>query len=120
KSPFPCLDSGNPVDYPTGTTTCTPLAENPDFHKPSSVSGVADLPGGNLMVTLGLWDEFVGRPFVRASTTFHELGHNGELWHGGKPAIWGNAALNTATYVEPNCKPNYFSSMSYLFQVHGL
>ena len=72
------------------------------------------------MVTLGLWDEFVARPFVRASTTFHELGHNLNLWHGGLPAIWGNKAQVTATYIEPNCKPNYFSSMSYLFQKHGL
>ena len=72
------------------------------------------------MVTLGLWDEFVARPFVRAATTFHELGHNLNLWHGGQPAIWGNKAQNTATYIEPNCKPNYFSSMSYLFQKHGL
>lgn len=94
--------------------------ESPDFHVPLSSSGVADLPGGNALVTLGLWDEFVGRPFVRASTTFHEIGHNLDLWHGGVPVIWGNKALNTATIVEPNCKPNYLSSMSYLFQVHGL
>ena len=53
------------------------------------------------MVTLGLWDEFVARPFVRASTTFHELGHNLNLWHGGQPAIWGNKAQNTATSSSP-------------------
>ena len=28
--------------------------------------------------------------------------------------------FDTATYVEPNCKPNYLSVMSYLFQAHGL
>jgi archaellum component FlaC len=28
--------------------------------------------------------------------------------------------LNTATYIEPQCKPFHISSMSYLFQVHGL
>ena len=50
---------------------------------PTSASGVAELPGGNFMVTLGFWDEFVGRPFVRASTTFHELGHTLGLFHGG-------------------------------------
>ena len=84
------------------------------------------------MVTLGFWDEFVGRPFVRASTTFHELGHTLGLFHGGPETeltgesgawqpgavAWGNAS--TATFAEPNCKPNYLSSMSYLFQVHGL
>src|SRR5206468_1174421 len=26
----------------------------------------------------------------------------------------------TSTYIEPNCKPNYLSSMSYMFQVIGL
>ena len=72
------------------------------------------------MVALGLWDEFVGRPFVRASTTFHELGHNWELWHGGTSAIWGDNAISQATYIEPHCKPYYLSSMNYLFQVHGL
>jgi len=72
------------------------------------------------MVTLGFWDEFVGRPFVRASTTFHEIGHNLNLWHGGFPATWGNKALNTSTFVEPTCKPDLLTSMSYAFQVHGL
>jgi hypothetical protein len=72
------------------------------------------------MITLGRWDEFVARPFVRASTTFHELGHNFNLWHGGAPAVVGNKALNLATRIEPNCKPDYLSSMSYLYQIHGL
>jgi len=69
-----------------------------------------------------MWDEFVGSPFVRASTMFHELGHNLGLFHGGLPPIWGDKTKNppTATYIEPNCKPNYLSSMSYLFQVNGL
>jgi hypothetical protein len=92
---------------------------NKNHHVPTSASGIAD-PGGNAMVTLGMWDEFVGTPFVRASTIFHELGHNLGLFHGGLPPIWGDTTKNTATYIEPNCKPNYFSSMSYLFQVHGL
>jgi hypothetical protein len=89
---------------------------------PSSVSGVADLPGRNLLITLGLWDteHFVGSEFVQASTTLHETGHNLNLWHGGSPAHFGSKALSTVTFVEPNCKPNYLSSMSYQFQVHGL
>ena len=131
---LPCLRFGQPATYDTVDTngpacSVAPLPNfkgpNPNFsqleyHVPASTSGIADLPGGSAMVTLGLWDEFVARPFVRASTTFHELGHNLNLWHGGQPAIWGNKAENTATYIEPNCKPNYFSSMSYLFQKHGL
>ena len=30
------------------------------------------------MVTLGLWDNFLGTDFVQASTTMHEFGHNFE------------------------------------------
>jgi hypothetical protein len=125
RSDFPCLRTGGqnpgPIDYPNGTSCTGPqITSNPDFHIPTSASGVADLPGGNAMITLGFWDEFVGRPFVQASTTFHELGHNYNLWHGGNQAIWGNKALGTSSYIEPNCKPNYLSAMSYLFQVHGL
>ena len=100
------------------------LPDSPDFHHPTTASGVADLPGGNVLVTLGLWDDFVGRPFVRAATTFHETGHNLGLWHGGYAAVWGNkhplVGSPTSTDIDPNCKPNYLSSMSYMFQVIGL
>jgi VCBS repeat-containing protein len=118
KSPFPCLDANNsPTSYTNGVCS---VADNPDFHVPISSSGIADLYGGNVLITLGLWDNFLGTPFVQASTLLHELGHNLGLSHGGLPAIWGDKALGTASYFEPNCKPNYLSSMSYLFQVHGL
>ena len=119
RSEFPCLTQNN---TPTGTDTngvCgNPLKDNPDFYVPSSSGGFADRPGGNAMVTMGRWDEYVGKPFSRASTSFHELGHNLNLSHGGIMPILGNQ--NTSTIVEPNCKPNHLSSMSYLFQVHGL
>ena len=59
------------------------------------------------MITLGLWDNFVGTNFMQASTLLHELGHNLGLIHGGAS-------------LEPNCKPNYQSSISYLYQVLGL
>ena len=39
--------------------------ESPDFHVPSGVSGRAELPGGTLLVTMGMWTEFIGRPFAR-------------------------------------------------------
>ena len=74
---------------------------------PKSTSGVSDLLGGDLMVTLGLWDDKVGTDFAQAATLFHELGHNLALRHGGASQI-------------PNCKPNYLSSMNYLFQMGGL
>ena len=135
--PAPYLELG-PQEYPLpDTPSCGDQPVNPAFepsgyHVPTSASGVAELPGGNFMVTLGFWDEFVGRPFVRASTTFHELGHTLGLYHGGPEtertdpnggwqpgaAKWGTPS--TATQIEANCKANYLSSMSYLFQVHGL
>ena len=60
----------------------------------------------------------MGTPYIQAATTLHELGHNADLYHGGMSPKWGDTT--TATYVEPNCKPNYLSVMSYLFQAHGL
>ena len=122
---LPCLVNGVPADYDVNGTACTtnnPNFQPLDYHVPSSRSGVSDLPGNGALITLGLWDSVsgTGTSFVQASTTLHELGHNLELWHGGKPAIYGSKALGTVTYFEPNCKPNYFSSMNYLSQAHGL
>jgi Bacterial Ig domain len=128
---LPCVLNGDPVvnghpaDYDVGGTSCStnnPFFQPLDYHVPSSSSGVSDLPGNGALVTLGLWDKVfgTGTTFGQASTTMHELGHNLELSHGGKPPKFGNKKAGTVTYVEPNCKPNYFSTMSYLFQVHGL
>jgi hypothetical protein len=80
---------------------------SPLFHAPKNMSGLADVNGSDLMVTLGLWDRAVGTPFIQASTFMHELGHNLGRRHGGDPD-------------QPNCKPNYQSVMNYLFQVRGL
>jgi hypothetical protein len=86
-----------------------PSLENPLI--PVANSGIADSNGGDLMITLGLWDNEVGTPFVQASTLMHELGHNFGLRHGGVLA---------SGMLEANCKPNYQSIMNYLFQVRGL
>jgi len=87
---------------------------NPDFHVPRTNSGVADMPGGDLMVTLGAFADVSGRPvgtpYMQGATLMHELGHNLELTHAGTPQ----------TPLEPNCKPNYMSVMNYLFQLRGL
>ena len=60
------------------------------------------------MVTLGFWDEFVGRPFVRASTMFHELGHTLALFHGGpeteltgESATWQPGAVSWGSAGPP-------------------
>ncbi len=131
RSPLACLDAeGRPTagiaPLPTGHPCGDTLRPNPAFHVPTSASGRGDLPGGDFIVSLGLWDNerFVGSEFVQASTTLHELGHNLDRWHGGPPPTFtpvtagGLARLNVA--IEPNCKPNYLSVMSYLFQVNGL
>jgi hypothetical protein len=78
---------------------------------PRRTSGIADGEGGDLMVTLGLWDGQTGTPFVQGATLMHELGHNFGLRHGGVVA---------SGLLEPNCKANYQSVMNYLFQVQGL
>jgi hypothetical protein len=117
-SPFPCLVSNVPSPYTSPGSCGANNAPNPAYHVPSGSGGLADLPGRNVLVTMGLWDELVGRPYSRQATIFHELGHNLNLWHSGTPATFGNA--QTATSIEPNCKPNYFSTMSYLYQLHGL
>jgi hypothetical protein len=116
----PCLSGTTPTGWDENGTCAPPLAPNPEFHTPRSISGVAHLPGGGGLITLGLWNGFVGSEFVQASTSFHEIGHNLNLWHGGFAADFGDKTLSKDTYVEPNCKPNYLSSMSYLFQAHGL
>jgi len=46
----------------------------------------------------------------------HELGHDLGLTHGGR--YYPNGSTTPA--FEPNCKPNYQSVMSYLFQVDGI
>src|SRR5262249_11478146 len=84
--------------------------ENPRV--PARTSGTGDSGGGgDLMVTLGLWDGQTGSAFMQSTTILHELGHNFGLKHGG---------VVPAGTIEPNCKPNYQSVMNYLFQVSGL
>ena len=114
------------ADSILGVSASTPLAR-----VPKSSSGAGDLLGGDYLVTLGLWsqDNFVGTDFGVASTTAHEVGHGLGLWHGGAKATFEPVSVATAgesaqtrvlVRVEPNCKPNYLSVMSYLFQLRGL
>ncbi len=108
---------------------------------PTSSSGHSDFGGGgDSLITLGLWgaddqagcqpdpsqslakgqlycNNQVGTLNVQTGTLLHEMGHSLTLTHGG---TYYNDPANTsvATY-EVNCKPNFVSVMSYLFQVRG-
>lgn len=70
-----------------------------------SSSGIAELPGDDLVVSLGApgWGTYnghtVGSVDQQQGTLMHEFGHNLGLRHGGN--------------VDENCKPNYLSVMSY-------
>lgn len=111
KSTKPCRDGAlKPVEdvggqCPAGTTA------DPDFRVPRTYSGIADFPGGDLMVSLGGFNDAaglpIGTPFMQASTLAHEFGHTAERRHGGEA-------------FEPNCKPGYLSVMNYLYQLRGL
>jgi hypothetical protein len=71
-------------------------------------SGLAELGGNDGIITLGDWgfdDEQLTINF-QAATIFHELGHNLGLQHGGFEAT--------------NYKPNYNSTMNYMYQLEGL
>jgi hypothetical protein len=87
---------------------------------PKNTSGIADgggVGGGDLMVTLGLWDNYKGSAFMNMTTLLHEFGHTVGLRHGGGPPV----LLGSGEWVaQPNCKSNYVSIMNYMFQVSGL
>lgn len=113
ESDKPCLSgpAGTPQDDLEGV--CTSGVKNPAFNVPRTNTGIGDFPGGDVLVTLGAFNDSsavplpIGTPFMQASTLMHELGHNMERRHGGEP-------------FEQNCKPTYFSVMNYLYQLRGL
>jgi hypothetical protein len=93
---------------PDGSPDAVCEQTNPDFHVPVTSSGFGDVGGGDSLITLGAFgSNFNGADVAQAGTFMHELGHNFERRHGGE-------------VFERNCKPNYISVMSYLFQVHGM
>jgi len=79
-----------------------------------STSGVSDIGGGDSLITLGLWGASGQTDPVQAGTFMHELGHSLGLTHGG---LYFDTAGSYVPTLEPNCKPNYQSVMSYQFQV---
>jgi hypothetical protein len=126
KSDFPCLAAPDamghqdPVPYPDNTVVCGALDDNPEYYIPKSVSGVAELPGRFALVTLGQWDNAVGTRGMQANTTLHELGHNLDLWHGGGKPQFLSTGAGLSVFVQPQCKPNHLSIMSYMFQATGV
>src|SRR5205814_497238 len=117
RSPLPCLDSNKMPTDTDASGNCT-VQSNPNFRVPTTLSGVAQLPGSKVLITLGLWDKikFIGSTGAIIGTTLHEFGHNLELYHGGFAPTWNGQSLDR----EPQCKPNHLSIMSYLFQISGL
>jgi hypothetical protein len=102
----------------------------------TSISGVGDIPGGDFLMTLGLWraddpagcqadpsvplsgsqtycDDRVGNTVSQAGTFMHELGHTLMLSHGG---LYGTSPVT----VGDNCKSNHISVMNYLYQIRGI
>ncbi len=79
----------------------------------SGSSGVAEVGGNDLVVTLGRWGLNSSTPEqtrllinYQAAVFMHEFGHNLGLRHGGD--------------VDVNHKPNYVSVMNYLYTLAGL
>jgi len=89
------------------------MANSQEEDGKSSSSGYAEIVGNDLAVTLGDWglntsseNELNKLVNFQAATIMHELGHNLGLDHGGRDAL--------------NNKPNYYSTMNYLYQLMGL
>ncbi|MCA9187622.1 MAG: S8 family serine peptidase, partial [Planctomycetales bacterium] len=76
-----------------------------DNYAQSGSSGLAEIVGNDLLVTLGRFVTAGGTEDEQAATFMHELGHTLGLRHGGSDDI--------------NYKPNYHSVMNYHWQFPG-
>ena len=124
----PCPDAQTIILTTPGVTTWT--YPNNTLPEPvigltsgtvTSISGYSDLGGADSAVTLGLWEtapnqDMSKRANVIAGTLYHEIGHTLGLSHGG---LYYSPGSYIPTF-DVNCKPNYQSSMNYLFQLDGV
>jgi len=106
------------ITIPTATIATYTLATDPELSVTSgrigTRSGFSDIGGADSLITLGLWGDLGQTDPVQGGTFMHELGHSNGLTHGG---LYFDTANTYYATFEPNCKPNYQSVMSYLFQV---
>ncbi len=83
-----------------------------DLWTGNSTSGISrngavfDAGASDLVVSLGSWPTPGGTSLEQEGTTYHELGHNLGLEHGGRDGF--------------NRKPNHLSVMNYNFQTYGM
>jgi len=86
----------------------------------SDSSGLAEMSGDDLIVTLGTFDYNglpTGSPFQKAATLAHEFGHNLGLGHCGDMECGRDDTV--PNWVGPRA-PNLASVMSYFYQLNGV
>lgn len=82
-----------------------------------SSSGKSELPGNDLVISLGAFTGARGSPDEQSGTLMHELGHNMQLDHGGPTRIPPTNPTYNVADSSANCKPNYLSVMSWSRQL---